>query len=281
RNSVDHGIEAPAVRLARGKTPTGTILLSAAQESNHVVLTIMDDGAGIDAKRVREVAVQRGILRPDEVLTEREALQLIFSEGFSTAASITDVSGRGVGMDVVLKAIERLSGLVEAESIPGVGTKLIIQLPLTLAIISALLVDVAGRTYALPLTSVVESLKYRRREITRMSGAETLRLRERIVPLLHLADLFGLPRDKEMEQPYAVVLGRGEKRLAVSVDRLRGQQEIVIKALDASIAGGQAPVAGATIMGDGRVVLILDVAALFEGKRYTEGLRPLAAGAKA
>jgi two-component system chemotaxis sensor kinase CheA len=281
RNSVDHGIESPAARLARGKTSTGTILLSAAQESNHVVITIMDDGAGIDAGKVREVAVQRGILRPDEVLNEREALQLIFSEGFSTAAAVTDVSGRGVGMDVVLKAIERLSGLVEAESIPGVGTKFIIQLPLTLAIISALLVDVAGRTYALPLASVVESLRYKRAEITRMSGAETLRIRERIVPLVHLADLFGFERDKGAEQPYAVILGRSEKRLAVSVDRLRGQQEIVIKALDASISGGQAPVAGATIMGDGRVVLILDVAALFEGKRHTEGLRPLAAGAKA
>src|SRR5262249_51910804 len=125
RNSVDHGIETPAVRLARGKTPTGTILLSAAQESNHVVITIIGDGAGIDAKRIREVAVKRGILASDDVLTEREALQLIFSEGFSTAAAITDVSGRGVGMDVVLKAIERLSGLVEAESIPGVGTKFI------------------------------------------------------------------------------------------------------------------------------------------------------------
>jgi two-component system chemotaxis sensor kinase CheA len=280
RNSVDHGIESPAVRLKKGKTPTGTILLSAAQESNHVVITIMDDGAGIDAKKVREVAVQRGILGPDEVLNEREALQLIFSEGFSTAAAVTDVSGRGVGMDVVLKAIERLSGLVEAESIPGVGTKFIIQLPLTLAIISALLVEVAGRVYALPLGSVVESLKFKREEITRMSGHDTLRVRERIVPLVHLADLFGFERGGNLEQPYAVILGRGEKRLALSVDRLKGQQEIVIKALDASISGGAAPVAGATIMGDGRVVLILDVAALFEGKRHSEGLRPLAVGAK-
>jgi two-component system chemotaxis sensor kinase CheA len=265
RNSVDHGIEDPRTRVASGKTPTGTILLSASQESNHVVITIMDDGFGIDAATVRRKAVERGLLKGDESLTDREAVQLIFSQGFSTRDEISDVSGRGVGLDVVIKSIDRLSGLIEVETVPGVGTKFIIQLPLTLAIISALMVDVQGRTYALPLSSVVESLKFHPSEVHRINGRDTLRLRDRIIPLVRLSTLFGF---KGFESGrYAVILGRGDKRVGLVVDKLYGQQEIVIKALDPAVSGGAMPVAGATIMGDGRVVLILDVATLFEGKR--------------
>jgi two-component system chemotaxis sensor kinase CheA len=268
RNSVDHGIEPPAERVANGKTPTGTILLSATQESNHVVITIMDDGAGIDAATVRSKAVERGLLKADEGLSDRDVVQLIFSQGFSTRESITEVSGRGVGLDVVLKSIERLNGLVEVETVPGVGTKFIIQLPLTLAIISALLVEVSGRTYAIPLGSVVESLKLRAGEVHTISGRETLRIRDRIVPLLRLARVFGLPEDEGPEaREYAVIIGRGDKRVGVVVNRLRGQQEVVIKALDPAVSGESVGMAGATIMGDGRVVLILDVASLFDGKR--------------
>jgi two-component system chemotaxis sensor kinase CheA len=267
RNSVDHGIEPPEQRLARGKTPTGTILLSAAQESSHVVITIMDDGAGIDVARVRRKAQARGLLKGDEAISDREAVQLIFSPGFSTSDAVTEVSGRGVGLDVVLKSIERLNGLVEVETVPGVGTKFIIQLPLTLAIISALLVEVGGRAYAVPLGSVVESIKFHRREVQTIHGRDALRIRDQIVPLLRLARLFDLPAAETHEREYAVVLGRGDRRLGLVVDRLQGQQEVVIKALDAAVSGGALGVAGATIMGDGRVVLILDVAALFEGKR--------------
>jgi len=268
RNSVDHGIEPPAERVANGKTPTGTILLSATQESNHVVITIMDDGAGIDAANVRSKAVERGLIKADEGVSDREVVQLIFSQGFSTRESITEVSGRGVGLDVVLKSIERLNGLVEVETVPGVGTKFIIQLPLTLAIISALLVEVSGRTYAIPLGSVVESLKLRAGEVHTISGRETLRIRDRIVPLLRLARVFGLPEDEGAEaREYAVIIGRGDKRVGVVVNRLRGQQEVVIKALDPAVSGESVGMAGATIMGDGRVVLILDVASLFDGKR--------------
>jgi two-component system chemotaxis sensor kinase CheA len=266
RNSVDHGIESPEARIARGKTPTGTILLSAAQESSHVVITIMDDGAGIDAAHVRRKAVERGLLKGDEALSDREAVQLIFAQGFSTTDAITEVSGRGVGLDVVLKSIERLSGLVEVETVPGVGTKFIIQLPLTLAIITALLVEVGGRPFALPLGSIVESIKYRPEEVHRINGRETLRIRERIVPLARLGDLFNLPGAGRGD--YVVILGRGDKRLGLVVDRLKGQQEVVIKGLDPAVLGEGSAVAGATIMGDGRVVLILDVAALFEGKRH-------------
>ena len=268
RNSVDHGIEKPSERLANGKTATGTILLSAAQESNQVVITIVDDGRGIDPAHVRRVALDRGILSTRDQVTDREAIQLIFSEGFSTAERVTDVSGRGVGLDVVLKAIERLNGLVEAESIPGVGTKFVIQLPLTLAIISALLVEVSGRTFALPLGSVVESLRFRRDEVVRMNGRDTLRVRDRIVPLLHLGTTLDLPRaEAARDEPYAVILGRGDKRVALAVDLLKGQQEIVIKALDGSISGEALGIAGATLMGDGSVVLILDTLSLFEERR--------------
>jgi len=280
RNSVDHGIESPELRIARGKTPTGTILLSAAQESSHVVVTIMDDGGGIDAGRVQRKAVERGLLKGDENLSDREAVQLIFAQGFSTSEAVTDLSGRGVGLDVVLKSIERLSGLIEVETVPGVGTKFIIQLPLTLAIISALLVEVDGRSYALPISSVVESLKFRAEDVHRIGGRETLRIRDRIVPLLRLSRLFGQAGAASGE--YAVILGRGDKRLGLVVERLKGQQEVVIKALDPVVAGEGSAVAGATIMGDGRVVLILDVASLFEGKRYGQPLarpEPAALGA--
>jgi len=267
RNSVDHGIEPPGVRVTNGKTPTGTILLSATQESNHVVITIMDDGAGIDAVTVRQKAVERGLLKADDTLSDRDVVQLIFSQGFSTREAITEVSGRGVGLDVVLKSIERLNGLVEVETVPGVGTKFIIQLPLTLAIISALLVEVSDRTYAIPLGSVVESIKLRGAAVHTINGRETLRIRERIVPLLRLSRLFGLPQAHDPEREYAVIIGRGDKRVGVVVNRLRGQQEVVIKALDPAVAAADVGMAGATIMGDGRVVLILDVASLFDGKR--------------
>ncbi len=270
RNSVDHGIETPALRAARGKTSTGTILLSAAQESNHVVLTIMDDGAGIDAAEVRRKALEHGLLKGGEVLSDRDAVQLIFAPGFSTAEAITDVSGRGVGLDVVLRSIERLNGLVEVETMPGVGTRFIIQLPLTLAIIAALLVETEGVRYAIPLPAVVESLKFRPEDVRGIGGHPTLDIRNRIVPLLDLATQLGSQRGtKATERRYAVVLGRGEKRVALAVDALRGQQEVVIKALDPSVK--TATIAGATIMGDGRVVLILDVAAFFEGRRHATG----------
>jgi two-component system chemotaxis sensor kinase CheA len=265
RNAVDHGIETPAARAARGKPPSGTLLLAAAQESNQVVITLVDDGAGIDAAAVRRKAVERGLVRADEPLDDREAIQLIFTEGFSTARTVTDVSGRGVGLDVVVQSMERLNGLIEAETIPGAGTKFTLQLPLTLAIITVLMVEVGGSVYALPSGAVVESLRYARSEITRIGGRDTLRVRDRIVPLVHLGELFGAAA--EGEETYAVIVGRGEKRLGLAVDRLRGQQDVVIKALDPVVSESQVGIAGATILGDGRVVLILDVASLFEGRR--------------
>jgi two-component system chemotaxis sensor kinase CheA len=275
RNAVDHGIESPAVRAARGKSRTGTILLTAAQESNQVVITLVDDGGGIDAAEVRRRAIQRGIVRADEALSDREAIQLIFTDGFSTARTITDVSGRGVGLDVVVRSMEQLNGLIEAETIPGAGTKFTLQLPLTLAIITVLMVEVGGAVYALPSGAVVESLRYPKSEVTRIGGRDTLRVRDRIVPLVHLAELFGVS-EAGGDDSYAVIVGRGEKRLGLTVGRLRGQQDVVIKALDPVIAEAVIGIAGATILGDGRVVLILDVASLFEGRRARSRGRALA-----
>jgi two-component system chemotaxis sensor kinase CheA len=273
RNAVDHGIEAPEARRSLGKPPTGTILLSAAQESSQVVITLVDDGAGIDAAEVRSRAIERGLVSAGEKLTDREVIQLIFAEGFSTARAVTDVSGRGVGLDVVVQCMERLNGLIEAETIPGAGTKFTLQLPLTLAIIPVLMVEVGGNVYALPLGAVVESLRYREDEIVHMHGRDTLRIRDRVVPLVHLADHFDVAGRAQGEEAYAVIIGRGEKRLGLTVDRLRGQQDVVIKALDTVVSGERLGVAGATILGDGRVVLVLDVAALFEGgRRGSRGL---------
>ncbi|HEY7515103.1 MAG TPA: chemotaxis protein CheA, partial [Vicinamibacteria bacterium] len=277
RNSVDHGLESPAERRAKGKSPVGTILLSAAQESNQVVITIADDGRGIDAAAVRRKAIARGLLRPDEIVTDREAVQFIFAEGFSTADSVTDLSGRGVGLDVVLKCTERLNGLIEAETMPGAGTKFTIQLPLTLAIISVLMVEVSGQTYALPSGSVVESLRFARADILKMNGQDTLRLRDRLVPLVDLGRLFDLP-EKSGGDAYVVVVGRGEKRVGLVVDRLRGQQQVVIKALDAVVSGSAFGVAGATILGDGRVVLILDVSSFFGDRRVSAARASASAG---
>jgi two-component system chemotaxis sensor kinase CheA len=272
RNAVDHGIETPELRKARGKSETGTLLLSAAQESNQVVITLIDDGAGIDAASVRRKALERGLLQPGETLSDREAIQLIFTEGFSTARAVTDVPGRGVGLDVVVRSMERLNALIEAETIPGAGTKFTLQLPLTLAIITVLMVDVGEEVYALPSGVVVESLRYAKRDLVRMNGRDTLPVRDRIVPFVHLAELFGR-QGAERDSAYAVIVGRGEKRLGLSVDRLRGQQDVVIKALDAVVSNASVGIAGASILGDGRVVLILDVASLFEGQRARGGGR--------
>lgn len=270
RNAVDHGIEPPAARRARGKSETGTILLSAAQESNQVVITLVDDGGGIDAAEVRRRAIEHGIIRADDALDDREAIQLIFAEGFSTARSVTDVSGRGVGLDVVVRCMEHLNGLIEAETLPGAGTKFTLQLPLTLAIITVLMVEVGGEVYALPSGAVVESMRYRPDDVVRMNGRDTLRIRDRIVPVVHLKERFGKGTDAG-GHGYAVIVGRGDKRLGLTVDRLRGQQDVVIKGLDTAVSGAAVGVAGATILGDGRVVLVLDVAALFEGARMRAG----------
>ena len=280
RNAVDHGIEAPDERLARGKSAAGSITLSAAQEGNHIIITVADDGAGIDIAAVKARAAARPGGASDAVGRE-DPLELIFTPGLSTAKEVTEVSGRGVGLDVVKKNVAKLGGVVDVDSSAGRGTAFTIRLPLTLAIISALLVGSGAEVYALPLSSVIESLRLDPGLVRTVNGREVLMLRDRVLPLVRLRHLFQTPAlgGDGRGRPYVVVVGGAEKRVGLVVDRLMGSQEIVIKALD-DYLGENDGVAGATIQGDGSVVLILDVAGLIEknllkGKQHgTESRRP-------
>ncbi len=269
RNSVDHGIEPPEVREAAGKPRQGTIRLSARHEENYILIEIEDDGKGMDPAQLREVAVRKGVLTRDaaERLTDREALSLIFAPGFSTAKEVTEVSGRGVGMDIVRNNIQRVGGIVDVESTPGKGTRFSIRLPLTLAIIRALLVRVAGQVYAIPLSSVLETLKIQPDMVQFIGMRPAIVLRGRTLPLISLKahfydDDFSAASHRGEESMFVVVVGLGERQIGLVVNHLIGEQEIVIKSLSRYL-GEISGVSGATILGDGRVALILEVADLF------------------
>ena len=262
RNSIDHGIETPRERLANNKSAMGLIRLTAAQEGNHIMITVSDDGGGIDADRVKAKAANIYSKEAIEGMGKDNLLDLIFEPGFSTAKEVTEISGRGVGLDVVKKNVAGLGGIVEVRSEPGKGTEFTIKLPLTLAIISALMVEAGSENYALPLSSVVESIKLNPADVRTVNNREVMNLRDRVLPLVRLSRLFGCAVEGEGRM-YVVVVGRAEKRVGLLVDKLLGRQEIVIKALD-DFVGESAGIAGATILGDGRVVLILDVAGLID-----------------
>jgi two-component system chemotaxis sensor kinase CheA len=261
RNAIDHGIEIRKERIEKGKPHQGRIKLSASQESNYVIIKIEDDGKGIDYEHVRESAVQKGLLKAEDPFDKESILALIFSPGFSTNQVATDVSGRGIGLDVVNKNISRLNGHIIVESIAGKGTAFTIKLPLSLAIIPALMAEAADEVYAIPMSAVDESIKVREEDIHIINNHEVIRFRERVIPVVRLADFFGLERRKK-NKFYLVILGRADKRLAIAVDRLKGQQEIVIKPLDETF-GKSYGIAGASILGDGRIVLIADVMAFW------------------
>lgn len=265
RNSIDHGIETPEERRAAKKPSAGTIKLSAAQEGNHIIITVEDDGAGIDVERVKAKAVK--LYGEDTVhgMARDNILDMIFEPGFSTASTVTEISGRGVGLDVVKKNVAGLGGLVEVKSEPGKGTSFIIKLPLTLAIISSLMVGAGAEQYALPLSSVIESLRLMPEEISSVNNREVFKLRDRVLPLVRITSLFGCrtEADNGDGRRYVVVVGRAEKRVGLVVDRLLGRQEIVIKSLD-EFVGEAEGIAGATIMGDGKVVLILDISGMID-----------------
>ena len=260
RNSCDHGIEAPKDRINSGKSEVGTVTLDADQEGNHIVLKIIDDGKGMDAQKLKEKAIEKDIITEDQArtMTEREAYQLIFAPGFSTAKVVTDVSGRGVGMDVVKTNIQKLKGMVEIDSELGKGTTFIIKLPLTLAIIQGLLVMVKDETYAIPLSSVEEVVSLDDNEINTINGQEVIRIRENVYPIMRLNSVLGLEDDKA-EGKNVVLVGIGIERIGLVVDKLLGQQEIVIKSLGKYL-GNIKGLAGSTILGDGRVIMIIDVA---------------------
>ena len=270
RNSIDHGIEDPDVREGAGKARKGTLTLSAFQEGRHIVLAIKDDGKGINAAKIKESAVNKGLITEDaaRAMGETEALNLIFMPGFSTAEKVTDISGRGVGMDVVKTNISKIGGTITIHSTFGVGTEILFHLPLTLAIIQALIVQSNEEYYALPLSNVEENIRVSPSDIRTVSGVEVLQLRESVIPVLRLNDLVesgsGSPSLDEDGLLYLVFVAMGEKRVGLIVDALHGQEEIVIKPLGDYLKGIDG-IAGACIKGDGKVILILDVAGLVSG----------------
>ncbi|RYZ43308.1 MAG: chemotaxis protein CheA [Myxococcaceae bacterium] len=269
RNAVDHGVETPEQRVQRGKPPVGSVTLSASHEGGLVHLGMSDDGAGIDVQRVRQVAVQRGLLTADQAarLSDADALMLIFMPGFSTAERVTSLSGRGVGMDVVRTQVERIGGTVEVHSRQGLGTTFTLKIPLTLAIIPALLVTCRGDRYALPQASLREVVwlepDQARRDITRLQDASVLRLRGELLPLVVLASELGVgPAAPKLDEGATlVVLQAGERTFGLWVDAIHDTEEIVVKPLWKHLKG-LACYAGATVLGDGRVALILDAMGL-------------------
>jgi two-component system chemotaxis sensor kinase CheA len=276
RNAIDHGVEPPEVRARAGKEGIGRVRLAAAQKGNHVQILVEDDGAGMDEDRIREVAVQRGLATAASVkeLSRREVMNLIFVPGFSTARQVTSLSGRGVGMDVVKNNIAALSGIIDLQTEKGRGTRFEITLPVTLAIIRALVVSVAERTYAVPLNSVLEILEVRAQDVRTLSTREVISLRGATLPLVRLARFFALSGDRAPDTFFVVVVGLAQERLGIAVDELVGQQDIVVKPLGRPLQGVRG-IAGATDLGNRRTVLVLDVGAIIEDVVSGDGLRDL------
>ncbi len=261
RNSADHGIESPEDRVKAGKSPKGTVIVKAENEGNHIVISIQDDGKGIDTEKIKNKAIEKGLITATQAaeMSKREALNIIFAPGFSMAAKVTNVSGRGVGMDVVKTNITKLKGIVDIESEIGVGSKFIIKLPLTLAIIQGLLVQTSAETIAIPLNSVLEVVRVRKEEIETIHGYEVIRLRDTVLPLARMGQIFSADYQmKYSEWQYIVVVGLAEERLGIAVDSLLGQREVVIKSLG-DYLGTISGIAGSTILGDGKVIMIIDV----------------------
>ena len=231
RNALDHGIEKAEERRALGKPEEGTVVLKASNEGNMILIDISDDGKGIDVDAVRKKAVERGLIHPNKALTELESFNLIFEPGFSTAASVTNISGRGVGLDVVKRQIEKLNGTVTVSSQRGKGTRFTIKLPLTLAIIQGLLVRVGREIYSIPITSVIESHRIRPSEIKMIDNYEVFNVRNDVVSLLRLNRLFRIQTNEQNDYCFVVIVGTNEKRVGLMVDSLIGEEDVVIKPL--------------------------------------------------
>lgn len=259
RNAIDHGLETPGERSAAGKPERGTIRLSSYQKGNHVVIEVADDGRGFNIEKVKQKALEKGLIKTLEGVSDRDALDFIFLPGFSTADKVSELSGRGVGMDVVKSNIAAVSGMVDIESEFGKGSRIIITLPITLAIIKALLVLTADRTYAIPITSVLETIIVEEREILTVERKEVYQLRETTLPLVRLERFFRVQRETPPPGSfYVVVVGVAEKRLGIIVDDLVGQQDIVIKSLGDMFKGYKG-ISGAADLGDQRTILVMDV----------------------
>ena len=270
RNSCDHGIESPEDRIANGKSEVGRIELKAYNEGNHIVVEITDDGKGLDPNVLKQKALEKGVLneREAESMSDKEAYALIFKAGFSTAKTVTNVSGRGVGMDVVKTNIEKLNGMIDIESEAGNGTVLKLKIPLTLAIIQALLVSVQEEYYAIPLSSVLETVRITQDEIYIVEGKSVLRLRDEILTLVRLSDIFKIDTIlKNTSELYVVVIGLAENKIGIIVDYLVGQEEVVIKSLGYYLKSTEG-IAGATVRGDGKITLIVDVASMMQMAKH-------------
>ncbi len=262
RNSIDHGIESPADRAAAGKPEQGTICLWAAQKGNHVVLEVRDDGRGIDSEKIRRKAVEKGLIGKDATLTRDQTYDLLFTPGFSTAEKLSDISGRGVGMDVVKNNIALLSGIIEMDSTVGEGTNMAITLPITLAIIKALIIRVRTKTYAIPITSVLETLMIDSSSVRTIEKKDVIELRNSTLPLLWMNDVFNLGGEKKKDGRFFVaVVGLAEKKIGIVVDELLGQQDVVIKSLGTSLSFVKG-IAGAADLGNQKTILVLDVGGL-------------------
>ncbi len=261
RNSVDHGIELPKDRLAAGKDEEGTVLLKASNEGNMIVIEIQDDGKGIDVDSVRNKAIERGLIHSSKTISDEEAFQFIFDPGFSTAKAITNVSGRGVGLDVVKTQIEKLKGSVVISSEKGVGSKFTIKLPLTLAIIQGLLIRVGTEVYSIPIASVIESQRININDLKRIDNYEVMSVRDEVVSVLRLNRLFNIRTNEDTQYAYIVIVGTADKKVGIMVDSLIGEEDVVIKPLTDQFVVSPG-IAGASILGDGSVSLIIDVSQL-------------------
>ncbi|MEE8576420.1 MAG: chemotaxis protein CheA, partial [candidate division Zixibacteria bacterium] len=266
RNSCDHGIETPEERTTKGKPEQGTVHLAASQEGSNIVIKISDDGRGLNVDAIRDKAVERNLVNRADVdrMPDREVFKFIFGAGFSTAKKVTDVSGRGVGMDVVRTNIEKLNGMIEIDSTKDVGSEISIKIPLTLAIIQGLLIQSDDEVFILPLSSVHETVKTELAEIYCINQRPVFRLRDEIIPIINLGGILnGAGTGFIMtEKPYIVIVGLAEKKIGINIDRFLGQEEVVIKSLGEYL-GSTEGVAGATILGDGRIRLIIDLIGLF------------------
>jgi len=263
RNAIDHGLETPEERRAKGKSELGTITIRASQKGNQIVIEVSDDGRGIDVEKVKKKAIAKAIITADEAsrMTDETAVNIIFLPGFSTAEVATELSGRGVGMDVVKTNISKLNGAVEIVTAKGAGSTFTIRLPLTVAIIQTLMVKSDGARYAIPLAPVEETLMVSKQDISEVAGVDALTVRGKIYPLFDLSNVLGETRKEGSLYKYAVMVSVGDKRFSIGVDELLGQEEVVIKTVD-GINTGSSHILGATITGDGKVVFILDLASL-------------------
>jgi two-component system chemotaxis sensor kinase CheA len=263
RNAVDHGIEIPEKRAELGKKETGTIMITASRQENFALIKIEDDGCGIDTKEIMEVALKKGIISREsaEQLQEREAMQLIFTPGLSTSGSVTDISGRGIGMDVVKNRIERLGGSIKIESKPGLGSRFELKLPLTIAVYQAMLIRIGKEKYAIPFTSIVKNIEISSQEIKHIKGQEVILIENKILPLHRLRRLLQLP-DGDENNIFVVLVERHGQYIGIIVDELLGKQEVIVKSFKSKLLDNTRGFAGATILGDGNVSLIIDVNSL-------------------